>query len=119
MPKSGHKRGASKKAARAAQRDAYLRKTYGITQEEYLVMAARYSGTCWVCRVPPKPGKNLAVDHDHKLAKTEGVRKSIRGVLCFMCNKKLIGRRRREHAYLFSNAAQYLAESWAQNILGG
>lgn len=102
------------------QRDAYLRRTYQISLAEYESLAARYNGGCWICRKPPKPGKSLAVDHDHKLAKeAKCVRRSVRGILCFVCNKRLIGRRRREHAELYKRAYEYLLDTWVQDRLGG
>jgi hypothetical protein len=100
-------------------RDGYLKKTYGISQAEYALLAAEKCNTCWICNRPPKDGKNLNVDHDHHLEKEIGTRASIRGVLCFQCNKRLIGRRRREHASLYRQAARYLESDRAQQILGG
>ncbi len=100
-------------------RDKYLQKTYGISLQDYYRLAAVYKGGCWVCRKPPKPGKNLAVDHDHALAKTGAVRASVRGVLCWYCNKKVIGRRRKENAGILLEAYYYLVEGRAQQILGG
>jgi hypothetical protein len=32
----------------------------------------------------------------------------VRGLLCFFCNKYLVGRRKAEHAYMFENASAYL-----------
>lgn len=105
-------------ASRTA-RDKYLKTNYGITEEEYKRLADLYNGGCWICRKQPKPGKNLACDHDHKIEKElKSVRRSLRGLLCFVCNRRLIGRRRREHAYLYANAAEYLESDAAQAILG-
>ncbi len=69
-------------------RDHYYQKTYGITLEEYESMLAYQGGVCAICR--KKPGKrNLAVDHDHEVEKIEGVRLSVRGLLCHKCNEYL------------------------------
>jgi hypothetical protein len=97
------------------RRDAYLRKKYGISGKEYRALERLSGGACWICGTVPRT--TLNVDHDHKVAKTEGVRRSIRGLLCFMCNKHLIGRRRREHAHLFVAAARYLISNRAQEVL--
>src|SRR6185295_9071883 len=86
---------------RLTTRDKYLRLKYGITQKVYLQMLAAGQGACWICKRLPKPGKNLCVDHDHKTG-------HVRGLLCFLCNKRLIGRHRQEHAWLYDNAARYL-----------
>ena len=91
-----------------SKRDKYLRTKYGITEEEYLHLLKFNDGGCWICGRKPKTG-SLNVDHDHKIEKEKGLRASIRGLLCgFPCNKKMIGRHRREHAQLYRNAANYL-----------
>lgn len=90
------------------KRDTYLRKKYEITEEEFQHLLTLGLGKCWICGRVPKTG-NLCVDHDHKVQKEKGLRASIRGLLCgFPCNKKFIGRNRREHAQLYRNAANYL-----------
>lgn len=94
-------------------------KNYGITEAEYKLLLDYTDGTCWICSKPPKEGKNLSVDHDHQVEKTWGIRESIRGILCFMCNRRLIGRRRREHAELYRSAYEYLLSTKAQELLGG
>jgi len=40
-------------------------------------------GLCAICLRPPKEGKRLAVDHNHKTGK-------VRGLLCWFCNKRLL-----------------------------
>ena len=83
------------------QRGAYLKKTYGLSLATYALMVAHNQGRCHICDRLPKTGKHHNVDHDHKTGE-------IRGLLCFFCNKYLIGRRRREHAMWFTRAAAYL-----------
>lgn len=65
-----------------SSRDKYLRQKYGITQEEYEKLLQVYNGTCWACGQPPKEGKNLHVDHDHKTHE-------VRALLCWPCNQLL------------------------------
>jgi recombination endonuclease VII len=67
------------------QRDQYLKRKYGIGLKEYNRMFKAQGGKCAVCRRPPKPGKNLHVDHDH--ASNEA-----RGLLDYYCNRRVIGR---------------------------
>lgn len=86
------------------QRWAYLKKTYGISPETYSKMYDSNAGKCHICDRGPKEGKNHNVDHDHYTGE-------IRGLLCFFCNKYLIGRRRREHGGLFARAAAYLGRA--------
>lgn len=97
------------------KRNKYLLAKYGITIEIYDAMLKYNDGKCWICHRKPKPGKNLNVDHQHltKAEKKAGaVFGKVRGLLCFFCNKYLIGRRKAEHAYLFKNAAAYLSSNF-------
>jgi len=87
-----------------SKRDRYLRNKYGITEAIYKKMLEVCSGCCWICKRKPKNGP-LNVDHDHKTGQ-------VRGLLCFFCNKFMIGRRRREHVHLFQAAATYLSNTF-------
>lgn len=46
--------------------DKRLRRTYGITLEEYDSMLARQGYVCKICKRPPREGLRLCVDHDHR-----------------------------------------------------
>lgn len=96
-----------------SRRDAYLKKKYGITELTYEAMLQKKDGRCWICLKKPT-NKPLNVDHDHKTMQ-------VRGLLCFFCNKFLIGRRRKEHAALFSAAHFYLESDydWRSHPLSG
>lgn len=83
------------------KRIAYLKKTYNLTPAMYQTMVDYNNGLCHICDRKPKTGKHLNIDHDHHTGE-------IRGLLDFWCNKYLVGRRRREHAYLFERTAKYL-----------
>ncbi len=66
---------------KAEDRDAHLRRTFGITQADYEALLARQGGGCGICG--RKPGKiSLHVDHEHETGK-------IRGLLCVGCNNAL------------------------------
>jgi hypothetical protein len=66
---------------RAEDRDAHLRRTFGITQADYETLLARQDGGCGICG--RRPGKiSLHVDHDHETGE-------IRGLLCVGCNNAL------------------------------
>lgn len=63
-------------------RSIWLKKTYGITADEYDNMLADQGGCCKLCR--RAPGKRpLDVDHDHATGK-------VRGLLCNQCNRTLV-----------------------------
>jgi hypothetical protein len=66
---------------KAEDRDAHLRRTFGITQADYEALLTRQGGGCGICG--RKPGKiSLHVDHDHETGE-------IRGLLCVGCNNAL------------------------------
>jgi hypothetical protein len=100
-----------KKQQSKRTRDGYLKRTYGINQDVYERMLDQGGGKCWICEKPPKPGKNLAVDHDHKTGQ-------VRGLLDWHCNKYMVGRRRREHAWMYTKTAAYLASTkdWRDEV---
>lgn len=62
---------------------------YGLTLEDWAVIAARQNGVCDVCEKLPKSGR-LNIDHEHVRGWKKmppGKRKLfVRGLLCYMCN---------------------------------
>jgi predicted nucleic acid-binding Zn ribbon protein len=60
-----------------------LQKSYGITVAQYDALLAHQGGGCGICG-NKRRGKRFAVDHDHKTG-------AVRGILCSMCNHKLLG----------------------------
>lgn len=80
-----------------SKRDKYLRQTYGLTEAQYVYMEKVHKGKCWICKRLPK--RRLNVDHDHKS-------EIVRGLLCFRCNKYLIGRH--HDAILLREATLYM-----------
>lgn len=66
---------------REYSRQQALRK-YGLRPEDYDTLLDNQNGVCAICSEPPKPGRRLAVDHDH----TTG---EVRGLLCSPCNTAL------------------------------
>lgn len=91
-------------------RDAYLRRTYGITEAEYDDIFAAQGRRCAICKRVPTAGKNLHVDHDHRTG-------LLRGLLCARCNHDLLGRRDQDPG-LFLNAYDYLESPPAPAALG-
>jgi hypothetical protein len=66
---------------------AYLKRTYGITQDEYESLLISQGGVCAICKqTNPAKGEQeperLAVDHSHYSGTT-------RALLCQRCNKLL------------------------------
>lgn len=74
------------------QRDQYLRRTYGITSEDYQKMLKEQDFGCALCKRHQSQFKTrLAVEHNHKSGK-------VRALCCFYCNKYRIGRNNLESA---------------------
>jgi hypothetical protein len=82
---SGELRGTPQEKARAKR----LQKLYRITTDQYDQMFRAQKGKCKICGRPPKRVR-LNVDHDHRQEK-EAQRMVIRGLLCGMCNRKILG----------------------------
>lgn len=70
-------------------RRQYVQANYNISLEQYQTILDYQGGVCAICGRPPKGGKKLAIDHEH----LEGGRGPIRGLLCFLCNRRIIGAR--------------------------
>jgi hypothetical protein len=75
-------------------------KRYGLTVAQ-LDMLLSIRPDCWICERLPKPGKPRYIDHDHKTGR-------VRGVLCFTCNYRLLGKGALNSWQLHSDAAKYL-----------
>ena len=56
----------------------------GLTIADYDRMLVAQEGVCGICRNLPGP-RRMAVDHCHKCGQ-------IRGLLCFQCNRYVLGR---------------------------
>lgn len=84
-------------------------KRYSLTSAEYVSLLEAQGYVCAICQRPPR-SKRLAVDHDH----TTG---AIRGLLCAMCNHKILGAAM-ESSDVLRRAAQYLDSPPAARVLG-
>src|SRR3990167_482636 len=82
-----------------SSRNAYLKRTYGISQKIYKAMFKDQAGVCFICHVPTKSGRVLHVDHDHKTGR-------VRGLLCWKCNYRVISRSSNHEIH--ARAATYL-----------
>ena len=93
---------------RDGARATRLAAVFNLTPAEYDAILAEQGGGCGICRRPPRPGKRHAVDHDH----TSGF---VRGLLCFMCNKRVLGAR---SADVLIRTAAYVTDPPARRALG-
>lgn len=107
-----------KKLTKTVSRDAYLQRTYGISQEEYDEIKAHQKGKCWICQRATGATKNLAVDHDHKhCSGKNGCRDCVRGLLCSTDNQ-LLGHLR-DDVEAVRRILEYLENPPAQEVLRG
>lgn len=63
-----------KACASRANHASHVKRTYGITEEEYQKLLDFQGGVCYICRQRPR-SKRLAVDHNHETGE-------VRGLLC-------------------------------------
>lgn len=80
--------------------DRHLRRTFGITIEDYRAMEVAQGGKCAICGNPPG-ARRLHVDHNHDTGK-------VRALLCKGCNNG-IGMLR-EDIDVLASAMAYLIE---------
>lgn len=66
--------------------------TFELEPGEYEAILEYQGGVCAICKKAKGVARRLAVDHDHEIEKSHGMRASIRGLLCSPCNKDLLGR---------------------------
>jgi len=67
---------------KAREREAHLKRKFGITAAQYDAMLASQGGVCAICGDAPKDDVSLHVDHEHGSGR-------VRGLLCMRCNNAL------------------------------
>jgi hypothetical protein len=82
-------------------REQHLKRTYGLTLEQYDEMFESQNGVCAICGGVNINGKRLCVDHNHKTNK-------VRGLLCHSCNF-FIGNSK-ESIIILRSAINYLGD---------
>lgn len=81
-----------------SNKDAYLKRTFGISLKEWKGMHEAQGGVCDICK---RPAGSLCVDHNHESGK-------VRGLLCFQCNTSLGGFQ--DSVSVVSSALDYLTK---------
>lgn len=76
------RRDRNRQADKTKRRDYQLRKTYGISLDEFNAMYKAQGNRCALCRKEIPVERHRHVDHCHDTGR-------IRGILCFDCNKGL------------------------------
>lgn len=78
---------------------------------EYERRLALQGGVCAICKCPPDPSKRFAVDHNHSS-------QLIRGLLCPVCNGRILGRLERfKKRISIADIVQYLEKFDPENVL--
>lgn len=93
--------------AKRNRRNYHLRRNFGITLAEYEELLDFQGGSCALCPTVPTT-RSLAVDHDH-------VTGEVRAILCFSCNKLLVGKMTLDNA---RKVVSYLEEPPARVFFG-
>lgn len=97
-----------KQRTQAYSREQHLLETYGLSLNDYTVLFEAQGGKCFICKGART--YNLHVDHCHKTGR-------IRGLLCKMCNKRLLPSVRDDVARL-KRAILYLEQPPCDDTLG-
>ncbi|SFI79535.1 Recombination endonuclease VII [Streptosporangium canum] len=97
-----------KQARSEAHHRRRVGKTYGLEAGEYDTLFAAQEGKCAICLGTRR--QRLSVDHDHR----DGV---VRGLLCRMCNGRLLTAAR-DRPEVLRAAADYLERPPAIEVIG-
>lgn len=89
--------------------------TYNLTTSEFNQIMQLQGGKCAICK-GTRP-YSLDIDHDHKVEATQGMRASIRGLLCRQCNRRVLTAAK-DNPEILRAAADYLEQRPAQWVLG-
>jgi len=99
---------ARKSKTKDAAWERRLMDIYGITAEQYWEIYKYQGGKCYICQRATGARKRLSVDHCHETG-------FIRGLLCSVCNKNVLGHLRDSVVALW-RAITYLIFPPAQRI---
>lgn len=99
----------NKERRRLQGRKSFLMKTFGISMEDFDLMAAKQNYKCAICQMVPeikidsrgRTIETLCIDHDHKTGK-------MRALLCRPCNSAL--GLFKDNTITVKNAVQYLED---------
>lgn len=104
---------AVKREQRDKAHDTRVCLVYGLQPGEYQKLYQAQGERCYICQRATGAVRRLAVDHDHAVG--DGVRESVRGLLCKPCNR-LLGHAR-DNPEFFERAAAYLRQPPAREVL--
>jgi len=76
------KKHAKRQKSNLTPREQRLKRQYNLQPGDYEKIFEWQNGKCYICKKPPKEGKRLHIDHNHKTG-------LIRGLLTWDCNTAL------------------------------
>jgi hypothetical protein len=106
---------AVRKSRTTNSHDKYVCETYGLLPGEYATLYEIQGRCCAICRRATGATRRLAVDHDHAVEAEQGMRQSVRGLLCKPCNR-MLGHGRDDPEF-FQRAARYLTSPPAHEVI--
>ncbi len=95
-----------KKLTESKARWRAIERKYGLKEEDYKAIFSEQKGVCAICLRTPeqiRPYRWLSVDHDHETG-------SIRGLLCYSCNHRLLGYLIKDRLWMAKNLVKYLGK---------
>lgn len=93
-------------------REAWIKKTYGITMAEWNKIWLEQNEQCAICKRKPRVNETFHLDHEHQ----NGPSGPVRGIVCPYDNTRIIGRlKSHERAQAL---ADYLRDPPATRALG-
>jgi hypothetical protein len=98
------------------KRKNYLKKIYGIDENQYDLMLEKNNGGCHVCGKTKQEngGKNLSIDHDHLCCPgKKSCGSCVRGLLCDNCNRAM--GLLKDNPELASNLVVYMKNNFSIN----
>lgn len=99
-----------KAARKSVSWEQRIKALYDLTAEEYWEIYDFQGGCCYICRRSNGKKKRLSVDHDHQTG-------FVRGLLCTMCNKYILGWSR-DNPDMLQRAIDYLWHPPAVDVIG-
>ena len=98
------------KSKRLVRRNKMLMAKYGLTLDQFEKMLLIQRGKCGICDRFFHGVRRMYVDHDHQSGR-------VRGILCYPCNHRLLGRGL-EDPFVHERAAAYLRSTFDGRNLG-
>lgn len=88
---------------RRARRESHVQRTYGVGPDALAALEVFLGGRCAGCRRATGRARALAMDHNHRTGE-------VRGLLCSVCNRTVVGWAARDNAVVLLRLGLYLID---------